>query len=291
MEIRLGYIEQYETGYSTFLDKELTEQEYEHYLTHIDELNIYENLKRLFQIFILNNNEFIEFAESESKLLFENSLSITGNKENYNQHYLNLNRIFLNYLTSFRTLLDHIETIIKRKYGKESVQATKLKNLTSHLYDTYFAYRFIYKLRNYAQHCGLPIDEFSISAKKMSDNKYKSEYKIDFDCNTLQSKFKEWGTVKNDFLKHKTISIFSVLDEMKIAIDQLWNETMIIFESDIESAINFIIENAGHLKTKHCEVCLFTDIKTDENNVLKYFTNQTIPFDIIDELKKNKNCT
>ena len=291
MEIRLGYIEQYEKGYSTFLDKELTEQDYENYILSIDELNNFENLRRLFQIFLLNHNEFIEFTLSNSKLLFENSLSITGNKENYNKHFLNLNRIFLNYLTSFRTLLDHIETTIKRKYGKSTKEATLFKESTAYLFDNFFAYRFIYKLRNYAQHCGLPIDEFSISATRVSDDKFKAEYKIDFDSVTLQKKFNEWGLVKEDLMKYTKISVFPILDEMRIAIDILWNKITSIFEADIENAINFLIDNVGHLKKEYCEVCIFTDIRTDENGKLKYFTNQPIPFDIIEELSKTKNCS
>jgi len=291
MEIRLGYIEQYDTGYSTYLDKQITEQEYDKYISNIDELNNYENLKRLFEILILNHNEFIEFTMVKSKVLFDNSLSISGDKESYNQHYLNLNRILLNYLSSFRTLLDHVETIIKRKYGKASNQTSQFQEQTSYLFDNYFAYRFMYKLRNYAQHCGLPIDEFSISATKISDNKFKTEYKVDFDSVTLLSKFKEWGKVKNDLINIKTISIFPILDEMKLTIDLLWNRVVLIFEHDIENAIKFLVDNAGNLKTEHCEVCLFTDIVTDENNRLKYFTNQTIPFDTIDEFNKNKNCT
>jgi hypothetical protein len=286
MEIRLGYIEQFETGYTTFLDKELTEQDYESFILHIDELNNFENLKRLFQIFLLNHNEFIDFALSDSKLLFENSLSITGNKDNYNKHFLNLNRIFLNYLTSFKTLLDHIETTIKRKFGKSSKEVENFKDVTANLFDNFFAYRFIYKLRNYAQHCGLPIDEFSISATMVSDNKFKTEYLIDFNCVTLLKKFTEWGKVKQDLERYNKISIFPILDEMRIAIDILWNRVTSIFENNIDNAIDYIIENAGYLKNEICEVCIFTDLKTDENGKLKYFTNQPIPFDIIDELKK-----
>ena len=291
MEIRLGYIEQYETGYSTFLDKELTEQDYENYILHIDELNNFENLRRLFQIFLLNHNEFIEFAIADSKLLFENSLSITGNKENYNKHFLNLNRIFLNYLTSFRTLLDHIETTVKRKYVKSTKETTFFKEATAYLFDNFFAYRFIYKLRNYAQHCGLPIDEFSISATKVTDDKFKTEYKIDFDCVTLLKKFNEWGPVRDDLKKYSKISVFPILDEMKFAIDILWNNITSIFESNIDNAIDFLMDNAGYLKNEGCEVCIFTEMKTDENGNLKYFTNQPIPFDIIEELIKTKNCT
>lgn len=75
---------------------------------------------------------------------------------------------------------------------------------------------------------------------------------------------------------------------MRIAIDILWNNVTSIFQINIQEAKNFLIDNAGHLKNEYCEVCIFTDITTDEFGKLKHFTNQPIPFDIIEELKKNK---
>jgi hypothetical protein len=65
----------------------------------------------------------------------------------------------LNVLSSVRTFLDHTETAYKRRYGKTSPELSRFKKACSDAYDSSFSYRFTSKLRNYAQHCGLPIQE------------------------------------------------------------------------------------------------------------------------------------
>lgn len=285
MEIQLGFIEQYNSGYSTHLDKQLTTEEYNLFTRSTDELYNYENLKRLYEIVILNNNEFIRFVEAEEKMLFENSLSLTGDKENYYIHHLNLNRMVLNYLSSFRTLLDHSETIIKRKYEKESVESIKFKQLTKRIFDKYFAYRFFTKLRNYSQHCGIPIDEFEISGTIIEENKIKPEYKIEFSSSNLLIKYKDWGAiVTEDLQKRGDFSLFPLLEEMKLALNEFWISLISIFKNDILEAIEYINRNASHLRRPQSTVCIFSDIKKDSYGNMEYFTSHNIPFDIIDEL-------
>ncbi|MBH1959949.1 MAG: hypothetical protein I8H68_07540 [Flavobacteriia bacterium] len=290
MEIQLGFIDQYSNGYSTQLDKQLSTEEYNLFIKSTDELYNYENLKRLYDILILNHNEFIKFVDDEKKMLFENSLSIIGDKENYYKHHLNLNRMFLNYLSSFRTLLDHTETIIKRKYEKESVESTKFKLLTNKIFDNYFAYRFFTKLRNYSQHCGIPIDEFEVSGTMIDENRIKPEYKIEFSSSSLLTKYKDWGAIVSKDLQTKgDFSLFPLLEEMKLALNEFWISLISIFENEIVEAIEYINTNAFHLRSPQSTVCIFSDIKRDDYGNMKYFTVNNIPFDIIDELLGNKN--
>lgn len=288
MEIRLGYIDQTDKGYSIKLDEKLTEEEYQNFNNSISELNNYENLKRLFEIISLNNNEFIIFAQTESKELITNSLSVSGDKKNYYKHHLNLNRLFLNYLSSFRSFLDHSETTIKRKYGKTSKEAVEFKKITKTHFDENLSYRFFYKLRNFSQHCGLPIDDFELSATKISENEFRPEYNINFETKDLLSKYSEWGTVKKDLLETDKISIFDLLNEMITVLNSFWSELIKIFVNDITSAVSFINSNARYLKTKNNTVCIFSDIVTNELEQIQYHKSHQIPFDIIEEIE---NCT
>jgi hypothetical protein len=284
---KLGFIIQNDNGSSTHIDKELSNEEFNLFSNAIDELHKYESLKRLYDIVILNNNEFINFIEIEKKSLFENSISAVGDKENYYTHHLNLNRMFLNYLSSFRTLIDHIEAITKKKYGKDSVESLKFKQITNSIFDKYFAYRFFYKLRNYSQHCGIPIDEFEISLTAVDIDKFRPEYKIDFSSNELLTNYKEWGAIlKSDLQKKDKFSIFPLLEEMKLALDEFWLSIITIYETDIQEAIDFINANSGHLNNLNSIVCIFSNIKTDDYGNMKYFTSNNIPFDIIKELTK-----
>lgn len=285
MEIQLGFINQYENGYSTHLDKELSPQELTLFINANSELHNYENLKMLYEILILNQNEFYNYIETEKKSLFENSLSAIGDKKTYYGHHLNLNRLILNYLSSLKTLLDHSETTIKRKYGKSSIEVNKFKAKTSDIFDNFFSYRFFYKLRNYSQHCGIPIDEFEISATKIDEIKFKTSYEINFSAKELLEKYKEWGTVKNDLITLDKFSIFPLLEEMKDVLSELWLFIISIFEKDIIDAIEFINLNAGYLKDKG-SVCIFSNLVRDEYGNAKYFTSTSIPFDIIEELTR-----
>lgn len=73
----------------------------------------------------------------------------------------NINLLLANYLTTVITLLDHSELKLKRLYGEKSVRYKNFNDAKSKLYDTYFSYRFLYHLRHYIQHCGMPITGFN----------------------------------------------------------------------------------------------------------------------------------
>jgi hypothetical protein len=73
----------------------------------------------------------------------------------------NCSRLILNYLSSFRMFTDHSETALKRRFGKDSRAFSEYKAIESRQYDSVFAYRFLYRFRNFVQHLGLPIEKIS----------------------------------------------------------------------------------------------------------------------------------
>lgn len=77
---------------------------------------------------------------------------------------LDINRVLLNFLASVRMYLDHTETYIKRRYGDNSPNWMNYKDACSKAYDEIFSYRFLSQLRNYAQHCGLPVNYFHVKS-------------------------------------------------------------------------------------------------------------------------------
>ena len=62
-------------------------------------------------------------------------------------------RLCRGFLYEFRTCHDHIETEIKRTYGKESELWKLYERLTHDAYDNHAEYGFTCHLRNCAQHC------------------------------------------------------------------------------------------------------------------------------------------
>lgn len=62
----------------------------------------------------------------------------------------------VNWLLSFRAFLDHLQTHLSELFGKDSAEMQSFKDLTSDAFDSHFGYRFLYRLRNFTQHCGFP---------------------------------------------------------------------------------------------------------------------------------------
>jgi hypothetical protein len=123
----------------------------------------------------------------------------------------------VNWLAAFRLYLDHSETILKRMYGGESQQWISFKQACSDAYDSLVGYRFVYKFRNYVQHCGLPIDTFRVSAAtpdRVADG--QRLVAILLQRKQLLSNYREWGPVKADLRGF----------EEEFALDDLFEQAM-----------------------------------------------------------------
>lgn len=87
--------------------------------------------------------------------------------------YMTINRHLLNWLSSVRTYLDHMELSLKHRCGEDSAIWRSFRSACSEAYDGQFSYRFIYRLRNYAQHAGLPAHtvQFNTAASPMDPSR------------------------------------------------------------------------------------------------------------------------
>jgi len=63
---------------------------------------------------------------------------------------IEVNRHFLNFLAAVRQFLDHTETRLKREYAKTPEVFGAFRKHIEAAFDGVFAYRFIYKLRNFS---------------------------------------------------------------------------------------------------------------------------------------------
>lgn len=77
----------------------------------------------------------------------------------------------VNFLTAMRMFLDQSEAELKRLDDEDNGNRfSAWKTICSAEYDEFFAYRFLYKFRNYVQHIGLPLSIWNISVSlKRSD--------------------------------------------------------------------------------------------------------------------------
>ena len=120
--------------------------------------------------------------------------AMAGEPNLLNQYHLpalsfKTNSLILGFLGSVRTFLDHAGTSISRRYGKGSEQFLYFKELTAYQFDNVFSYRFLYKLRNYTQHCGMPPVSFAVNIVPGDE----LEIAPRFSRQGLLDNYSEWG--------------------------------------------------------------------------------------------------
>ncbi|WP_145854448.1 hypothetical protein [Pedobacter suwonensis] len=65
-------------------------------------------------------------------------------------------RQLMELMSTFNAFLNHWNTSLKRTFGENSKNYNDFKKSTAEQYDNHFEYRFLYGLRNYIHHCGMP---------------------------------------------------------------------------------------------------------------------------------------
>ncbi|MBK7968559.1 MAG: hypothetical protein IPK08_06280 [Bacteroidetes bacterium] len=143
--------------------------------SEIDELNASNKALHEFQYQIrrileiqLNLSEFQQTVVSNIESV-EKMKESDLNKDIINEMFVNVNRTFINFITSMTVFVDHIEILLKRKYGASSTQYTTFKKQLSYIYDYDFSYKLFFNLRNYAIHNTYPIDSVKIEFEKISN--------------------------------------------------------------------------------------------------------------------------
>lgn len=121
------------------------------------------------------------------------------------------NRRLANLMASMRMFLDHTKTRIDRRYGGQSVEHAAFKKATAEQYDGHFEYRFVYKLRDYVQHCGMPVGEMIMrhdlaktsmlaSTATHTADGVRTSASLMFSRDSLLKDFDGWGIIRADLL-------------------------------------------------------------------------------------------
>jgi hypothetical protein len=179
------------------LVSELTQAEYENLVEALKTVNAFLQDSQLFMIAAWNFREFTELLDSYLQAYIKKSFNEFLQKP----IHMNVNRAFLNLLSSIRSYLDFMERLLKNRYGENSAIFSNFKKSCSTEYDGNFSYRFLYNLRHYAQHKGFPLNDISWGQNPSSDNPPKvihflkvnivrDEIVNDFDWRTLENEVK-----------------------------------------------------------------------------------------------------
>jgi len=185
------------------------------------EYDNFNNLANKFNNYILEADYYKIFNKAYDELII-GFKKFSENKGTSDE--ADLNRYIMNYLFSIRTFLDHWETRIKRKYNNNQEYIDLLKSATSHEYNNHMTYRIVYRLRNYVQHCEMPIAKVT---RKLNENDEK-ELNVYLSRDRILSNFNEWKTEEIAYLKSldEEFEILPYLKEMNTCLYNIHNKLL-----------------------------------------------------------------
>lgn len=236
------------------------------------ELANYNGLKTLFQMSIDNYSDLIRFLEHE----------VVG-LENIRYVGHHTNRFLINYLSSTKMFIEHTEKKIDKIYGEDSEEFIRWKKATAEEYDKHFSYRFLYQLRNYTQHYGLPLG--SISSSLVETNGVESQFtKVSFRKEILLNTSFNWKKVKTDIENRpEEFSVVETVNEYNRCMSRLYQVALLIIGEKVISAIQDYAELLARLNNKGVpHYMVFKDYK-DLSNPKKYGKAKRLPFKEVDE--------
>lgn len=125
------------------------------------------------------------------------------------------------WLESFRLFLNHTETELKRRYGEHSEQWESWARTKSGVFDSHFAYRFMYHLRNYL-HVRMPISRISMRSWEVEPGVVVGDLQVAFSRDQLLEGYKWHPKVREDLVTlDEDFPVLPLVQEMAGCIDQL----------------------------------------------------------------------
>lgn len=260
-------------------DSELTS--IEHYIGILDEV---QHLMDLFVVLRFNFDDIIQFQTTEVQPIIERINPINHLKEKeYAFLKVEINRFVNNYLSAFRMFIDHSDVKIGRRFKKDSKEYKMFISMANKAYDNNFSYRFAYKLRNFCQHCGLPITGFEIEGIEKG-----SKFMFSFVRDYLLTEYDSWGPrVKEDLTNgNQNININVVLNNHFRIVSKISEEIHSLYELIFNEAISFLHEYTSSYRTDKELVMIKQncDVKNLDNLIIGKF-----PFELIDKFNNGSS--
>ncbi len=261
--------------------KPIDENAYVSFKESMDIIHEVDNSVDLFLILGNNYHEIVDFHNGHFRDFFDNfkePLQVESNE--YTHLKIEVNRLILNYLSSFRMLIDHFDRIINKRFGKSSIKYSEFKNLLKTAYDEYFEYRFVYKLRNFCQHCGIPVTDFII------DNEDEfSSIELCFSKSYLLSEYDSWTEIiKEDFkILEEKFSVNEIVAKNFEIMKGISDDVRGIYKDIFITSLKKIDNLTNSIRGQDQIVIVSEVDSTDETFTI---TIDKFPFDKIDGILK-----
>ncbi len=208
---------------------ELTSEQLNDLNYSFDSLTEFSKNSWIFKIVELNYQTLMNTTDGIFSIL---SKSFPNTWYELEQASIEFNRHFLNYLSSMNTFLDQQSKFLSNYFGKDSDELKKFRDRTTDFFDNHFAYRLLYKIRNYTVHCGFSILSINSSQEIVNNGStkrityvpyfLKEELLKNFDFGSvLKPELKNMdGNIKVYDLVNKSISLYQELNEIVIKLIQ-----------------------------------------------------------------------
>ncbi|MEZ7551790.1 ribosome-binding factor A [Streptococcus sp. 20925_1_22] len=232
----------------------------------------FQKIKNMFELFVSDVSDFLSIKNKlESK-----ELEIED---------ADMNRFMIHLLSSGKLFVDFNENQIKQKYSKDSEEFDCIHSFASYQYDTNFAYRFCYSLRNYSQHIDLPVNEVKVVSP--DDETVLVDFYIDLDY-LLNSNFK-WKKIKMELIKlnqeTSKIDAIALVKEYFNALTELYGNYNKLFLKLNHNTLVDIKSKLESLKLKHSRYYILKISKYDlKYNPGNYTMSALAAFAEIDEI-------
>ena len=144
-----------------------------------------------------------------------------------------------NFLAGTSALRDRAGTRIRKGFGKDSLEAAKLKAAEKDSYDASFAYRLFYNLRNFAQHEDLPMSTIPVNVRRTEAGTYKAEIRLILHPQELADSERVQKTFREKELKLHT----SELDLISLA-----QEAFSYYSAIVRTVIEFYSDRIAEMQ-------------------------------------------
>ncbi|WP_338816811.1 hypothetical protein [Bacillus subtilis] len=211
-----------EEGRKISFKREFTREEQDKFLEYTKYLGLHFNNKNLYKSMVKNGEELENFLEE----IKNKDSSQIGNPDYV---IFESNRLLMNYLSMFRSYVDHISCSLSKIFDSNTKE--QFVKFTHRVYDNRFEYRFLSRLRNFAQHFGVPINS-------LISNQYGNHVAIDRDNLLI---YEGWSSVKEEIKKmEEIIPVQSIAYRMNETIKILYLFVMNFYAEGIVESIKWI---------------------------------------------------
>ena len=251
--------------------KEISEEEFNKFKIDSETIRRFEYYKNRLTEIDFNKRSFHQAKRHYTELLKKNQSMRIG-YDFKGEAYIELNRCFINFITSFKSLIEHCEKKITHIYTEDSKEFVEFKKHIRNLHFESLAYKLADRMRNYAIHSTYPIDKVNFDVISFDLSKTDNMFEVGvFISRELIDNSK---TLKKKFAKHMGeigdgIEIVPILGEVRIIIEKILKKFVLICKSEfIESANSLIQLTEG----KYDKLALTSEIqnriKTNYNSIL-----------------------